>query len=71
MEKITKDELMKKLNLTEEELEKIAGGGSYSDCAICFKICHERFGAEYGEGLTEKEIECRDDCKKDVETIYR
>lgn len=26
MEKINKEELMKKLNLTEEELEKVAGG---------------------------------------------
>ena len=27
MEKINKEELMKKLNLTEKELEKVAGGG--------------------------------------------
>lgn len=26
MEKINKEELMKKLNLTEEEMEKVAGG---------------------------------------------
>ena len=38
MEKINKEELMKKLNLTEEELEKVAGGTSkeFTDCiAIC------------------------------------
>ena len=28
MEKINKEELMKKLNLTEEELEKVMGGSS-------------------------------------------
>ena len=33
MEKINKEELMKKLNLTEEELEKVAGGGiGIPDC---------------------------------------
>ena len=32
MEKINKEELMKSLNLTEEELEKVAGGGYSPNC---------------------------------------
>ena len=31
MEKITKDELMQKLNLTEEDLATVAGG-SFAEC---------------------------------------
>ncbi len=31
MEKITREELLQKLNLTEEELEK-AAGGSFAEC---------------------------------------
>ena len=69
MEKINKEELMKKLNLTEEELEKVAGAGTASDRRACYQICHDRFGGEYGEGLTELEIECIQDCDKDRETI--
>ena len=37
MDKITREELMKKLNLTEEELEKIAGGEVGSDIDDCIK----------------------------------
>ena len=36
MEKISKEELMKKLNLSEEELEKVAGGG-----LSCMEACEE------------------------------
>ena len=39
MEKINKEELMKKLNLTEEELEKVAGGSSGVYDSECFGIC--------------------------------
>ena len=53
MEKINKEELMKKLNLTEEELEKVAGGESnvnwqcFGDCILmntysvvkCYEVC--------------------------------
>ena len=35
MEKINREELMKKLNLTEEELEKITGGVNLE----CFNKC--------------------------------
>ena len=47
MDKVTKEELMKKLNLTEEELEKIAGGtdGSCPEACIasyeaCLRSCN-------------------------------
>ena len=32
MDKVTKEELMKKLNLTEEELDKIVGGSASHLC---------------------------------------
>ena len=40
MEKINKEELMKKLNLTEEELEKIAGGSKTDWDGDCFFNCY-------------------------------
>ena len=39
MEKINKEELMKKLNLTEEEMEKVAGGLGSSACKECLSNC--------------------------------
>ena len=39
MEKINKEELMKKLNLTEEELEKVMGGSSGVGDTHCFTNC--------------------------------
>ena len=39
MDKITKEELMKKLNLTEEELEKVAGGLEIPACQECIDTC--------------------------------
>ena len=72
MEKISKEELMKKLNLTEEEMEKVAGGGSArddcfskatSDCTICHSICRERF-----EETNPLRFDCKADCDRDEET---
>lgn len=34
MEKITKEELMDKLNLTEEELDRVAAGQINKDCYL-------------------------------------
>ena len=34
MEKINKEELMKKLNLSEEDLTKVAGGESSDNCIL-------------------------------------
>ena len=34
MEKVTKEELIEKLNLTEEELEKVAGGVYMDPCCV-------------------------------------
>ena len=42
MDKITKEELMKKLNLTEEELDKITGGSEPIIDWECFDNCHLR-----------------------------
>ena len=59
MEKINKEELMKKLNLTEEELEKIAGGTTTNAFLICFTQCmlkHEYATADY----------CTLTCQKDL-----
>ena len=39
MDKINKEELMKKLNLTEEELEKVVGGGLFTP--NCDEVRHE------------------------------
>ena len=41
MEKINKEELMKKLNLTEEELKKVVGGEVGSDIDDCIKECEK------------------------------
>ena len=41
MEKINKEELMKKLNLTEEELEKVAGGTMVNSVASCREYCDD------------------------------
>ena len=41
MEKISKEELMKKLNLTEEEMEKVTGGAVQR---ICFVNCVKEGG---------------------------
>ena len=51
MEKITKEELMKKLNLTEEELEKVVGGLS----------CEEQCLFLYDPG-DPRLISCRGEC---------
>ena len=50
MEKISKEELMEKLNLTEEELEKVTGGESLEECyaradkqqMACLGNCRDR-----------------------------
>ena len=38
MEKINKEELMKKLNLTEEDLEKVAGGSDFECEGNCWYV---------------------------------
>ena len=57
MEKINKEELMKKLNLTEEELEKVAGGSSEKFDFACFSMC-------VLEGLSD--LECYEWCNKNA-----
>ena len=46
MDKITKEELMKKLNLTEEKLAKVAGGTLVNSVASCKQNCDDREIAE-------------------------
>ncbi len=68
MEKISKEELMKKLNLTEEETEKVSGGESLQECyaradkqqMACLGKCPERargcIQICYNEWETERHI---------------
>ena len=49
MEKINKEELMKKLNLTKEDLEKVAGGLGSSACKECIENCEKGSAAEKGK----------------------
>ena len=46
MEKINKEELMKKLNLTEKELEKVPGGASTNSYEDCKAECDRKEIAE-------------------------
>ena len=77
MEKISKEELMKKLNLTEEELEKVAGGENISCEEFCWQQTKELSlacdrGIEYGaskewidecnEYATRMGFKCYDSC---------
>ena len=76
MDKINKDELMKRLNLTEEKLEKVAGGGIYGmTLEYCIDGCMtgalieiEGCGSKYVSGSAEYQAcideyeKWRDDC---------
>ena len=57
MEKINKEELMKKLNLTEEELEKVAGGVNWQCFVACMNKCYEA-----NESPTQVVGVCLDNC---------
>ena len=51
MEKINKEELMNMLSLSEEELEKIAGGGYISAC-VTFCSTRLLYGEDFDECFT-------------------
>ena len=64
MEKINKEELMKKMNLTEEDLEKVAGGGW--DTA-CLDNCDAEYNASM-EALNNRRVTIFD--PKEEPTIF-
>ena len=57
MEKINREELMKRLNLTEEELEKITGGVNLE----CFSKCIMK-GSEGSNSEVPLVIKCMREC---------
>ena len=63
MEKVTKEELMKKLNLTEEELEKVAGGLEGLTCKECRENCNKNNHVQDSKDKTNCEAMCAAVCR--------
>ena len=58
MEKINKEELMKRLNLSEEEMEKITGGSSIALNSKCLYRCSDK----YSISKHNEELDCIERC---------